>query len=1313
MSNPLLGEQTQSAGGTYTWETELDIDSLAYLQHHSIQGVRVLPGAVYVEMALAATTAAFGRAPDILEEVAFHRILFLPDDGKYVLKLVLSTEEDGGRKFKVYSPATNSEEGADLSAHVSINIRAETARHMTSATDQLELEEIRSLCTEEKSAPEFYAELSSNGNQYGPDFRGVERLWLGDGKSLAALRVPGHIENQLGRYHLHPVLLDSASQTVLATASRREKGTYLLAGIDQVRFYSSPGASNWAYATSLPAARQDGATLAGNVWLLNESGQKVVGLLGVRFKHLTHDRQSSAAALPAVTIAITATFTAEPIEESLAFWMRKFNVPARIVFAPYNQVFQQLLDPSSLLHSNRDGLNVLMVRFEDWMRNEGGHAGELLDGDKERLLAGCARHVLANRMEVAHLNRYETEYLYEEIFTNETYVKNGIKLSDGDCVVDVGANIGLFTLFVGQRFKDVKVYAFEPAPPAFEALKINTTLYGSDVTLFNCGLSDKNEEARFTFYNRSSVFSGFHADAEQDRAALKVIVENLIHERANATAATSGLLADELMEGRLESETYLCQLRTLSSVIKEQEIRRIDLLKIDAERSEWEVLAGIEEEDWRIIKQIVVEVHDKQGGKLKQIVRLLEGKGFDVSISEEELLSGSGLFNIYARRPTEADPVAAEESLAPRADRKLEQIIKDLIGTLKTLQHRSVAPLIVCVCPPSPALMRDSWRMELFARLERHLASELYELSAAYFVGYPELMSTYTVSDYYDPHANELGHIPYSTRFFTALGTMLARKFVALRRAPFKVITLDCDQTLWGGVCGEDGPTGVKIDGPRRRLQEFMVAQHEAGMLLCICSKNNEEDAMAVFDSHPEMPLKREHILRRKLNWRPKSENIKSLARELGLGLDSFIHVDDNPVDCAEVEANCPEVLTLQLPAQPEDIPKFLEQVWAFDHLKITEEDKRRTSLYQRNIEREALRQSSLTFASFLAGLQLEVKITDASPCHLVRAAQLTQRTNQFNFTTIKRSQAELQEVVHSGMLECLVVDVSDRFGDYAIVGLILFKADFEAIAVETFLLSCRALGKGVEHRMLATLGQIAAERGLGFVKISFIHSGKNQAALEFLSGVAGRDDSPSSQPEPVEGSGQRFIFKVPADILAQITFDPDSARIADSNSGESLMGSPVGIESGVGHGVREDAPLLRLITTGLNNVDQILNLIESEKKRPKPGPPQSFEAPGNEVERVLKNIWQEVLGVDQVGVTDNFFELGGSSLEAVLVISELKKRLDIDLSTISLFDKTTISSMAGMLKSGGGEDWGEKIASSRRRGQKRRAKNLARLRRP
>jgi FkbH-like protein len=368
--------------------------------------------------------------------------------------------------------------------------------------------------------------------------------------------------------------------------------------------------------------------------------------------------------------------------------------------------------------------------------------------------------------------------------------------------------------------------------------------------------------------------------------------------------------------------------------------------------------------------------------------------------------------------------------------------------------------------------------------------------------------------------------VPYTPAFYTALGTMLARKIRALRSAPHKVVVLDCDETLWGGVCGEVGAAGVELGGPRRALQEFILAQAERGMLVCLCSRNNEEDVREVFRCRPEMVLRPEHFAARRINWRPKSENLRELAEELRLGLDSFIFIDDDPVVCMEVRANCPEVLTLQLPSDPERIPTFLRHVWAFDRLKLTAEDRRRTALYRQHAEREDLRRGAQSLADFLAAIELKVRISALAPEHLPRVAQLTERTNQFNCTTVRRTEAEIQRLCQAEGYECLVAEVSDRFGDYGLVGVAIFRPAAEAVEVDTLLLSCRALGRNVEHRLLARVGELALARGLGRVDVPFVPTPKNQPALDFLTQVG----APFRQPRAA-GS----VYRLPARHAASL----------------------------------------------------------------------------------------------------------------------------------------------------------------------------------
>jgi amino acid adenylation domain-containing protein/FkbM family methyltransferase len=273
----------------------------------------------------------------------------------------------------------------------------------------------------------------------------------------------------------------------------------------------------------------------------------------------------------------------------------------------------------------------------------------------QRLVAYVRRrrlYELPNRLQIAHLNRGETDFLYQEIFVEEAYLRRGVTLGDGACVFDVGANIGLFTLFVHHKCRNARVYAFEPSPPTYEALRANIELFKLDATSLMCGLSSRVGTAQFTFYPKISGSSGFYANPEVDGDVTRTFISN--------QGETLGRYADELLEGRFKSQTFNCPLRTVSDVIAEYGVERVDLLKIDVEKSELDVLEGVQEADWPKIKQIVMEAHDIDG-RLARITELLARRGFETTVEEEETLKGTGLYNIYAMRMAPREKRAATE----------------------------------------------------------------------------------------------------------------------------------------------------------------------------------------------------------------------------------------------------------------------------------------------------------------------------------------------------------------------------------------------------------------------------------------------------------------------------------------------------------------------------------------------------------------------------------------------------------------------------------------------------------------------------
>lgn len=255
---------------------------------------------------------------------------------------------------------------------------------------------------------------------------------------------------------------------------------------------------------------------------------------------------------------------------------------------------------------------------------------------------------LPNGLSVAYQSRAELEQFYEDMFEKQVYIRHGVTLRPGDCVFDVGANIGMFSLSILQRFPGVRIYAFEPAPPLFEILQANTERFGTQVRLFPFAIADRPGTATLTYYPNTTGMSSLHADAREERAALARIVEN---RRRSGVPGIEELLhhAEDFFAERLRSETFECSLRTLSDVLQEEGVERIDLLKVDVEKSEAQVFAGIAELDWYRIEQIAAEVHDI-GQRLAEIRQSLESRGFAVALEQDALYVGSDRHNIYAVR---------------------------------------------------------------------------------------------------------------------------------------------------------------------------------------------------------------------------------------------------------------------------------------------------------------------------------------------------------------------------------------------------------------------------------------------------------------------------------------------------------------------------------------------------------------------------------------------------------------------------------------------------------------------------------------
>ena len=1245
------------------------ISRYPYLADHGFQDMIVLPGALYVEMALCVHLECLHAPLGLVKHVVFLNPVILTE-AEITLTVGIRPLSDQTVQYTFHE----ANEGVSSPPCARVEIETDAVRPPGESTGEFCVETFQQRADFHCEQADFYRRLSKNGNQYGPQFQCVRAIWRLDQEVLGRLRVPPN-DAGTGDRHLHPIVMDGVTQ-LLSSFQLDQGRTFILQSFEEVRvLHSDLPEEVWVHGRLRPQERTHKDEWAGDLEVFNDSGECCLKFLGVRFTYRDQPESVEITAPLVTDVVIASTFTAEPVEDSLHFWGDYLGLPVRVSFAPYNQVFQQLLSPDSQLRRNQNGCNAILLNLGDWA-TAGHSVGPKLAPPKAAASFGTlARHILPNGLEVAHLNRHETEYVYKEIFEDRAYFRHGIHLPDGATVLDIGANIGLFSLFVRSHFPDASVYAFEPSPVAYQALKANCEAYGPRLAAFNVGVSEFRGSATLTAYERSSVFSSFHADAAEDRKAIRAVVANMVRNELGAAVESVDSDVDELITHRLDQRTFECPLLSVSDIIRDNSLPRVNLLKIDAEKCELEILRGIDESHWPLIDQVVIEVHDRTRRAVEEVQKILSNQGFRCAVEEENLLTGSGLFNVYATRENNGARsdswTRAAEIFRTEAQGKVDQFIQ----ALDAFTQVASAPTVLCVCPSGHKNPDGTTFDELLVEIESNLVRRVRNFPQVYVLGSAAILAYYPAADFHDPQADDTGHIPYTPDGFAAIGSSLFRVFTGLRRPPYKVIALDCDNTLWQGVCGEEGALGVVVTPAHRALQEFMIRQMNAGMLLCLSSKNNEADVCAVFEQNPGMVLKREHLVAWRINWSPKSANLRSLASELNLGLESFVFLDDNPVECAEVRTHCPAALTLQLPSDPENVASFLDHTWAFDHLHITAEDRHRTHEVQENAHREKYRERFSTLKDFIDGLQLEVTTFKPARNQLDRVSQLTLRTNQFNFTTVRRLENDIVRHLADEANHCLAVKVRDRFGDYGMVGLLFYRVEPDRYTVDTFLLSCRVLGRGVEYQVLAQLGREAQENGRKWVELLFRPTNKNQPAKEFIESIGS---------DFVQKQDDGTLFRFSSAKLAGIRYEPNASPVHDKSARKNDRAETGGPDSYRARGHTGLSEKFQRIASDQRGVKQLRAAIESARLHAAGfGETMDRDAAPATLEEKLLALWRKAIGNPQLGPNDNFFDAGGTSLKVVQALAAIRRELNLQLSVVSIFECPTVRLLCERLAPG------------------------------
>jgi len=486
--------------------------------------------------------------------------------------------------------------------------------------------------------------------------------------------------------------------------------------------------------------------------------------------------------------------------------------------------------------------------------------------------------------------------------------------------------------------------------------------------------------------------------------------------------------------------------------------------------------------------------------------------GFN-TFRQELLDSNSGLYQshpdlvILAVEGEDWEPAAYGQYTTPSTEFPaipLEPFFKEIAGLLQQFRATSNAPLLVHnFAPPVARLLgildiksRDG-QSRLVGRLNDILYEACSQVTDIHLLDYAGLVARHGAVNWYDARMRLYAHAPIHQSMLGALAKEYAKYCRALVGLSRKCLVLDLDNTLWGGIIGEEGLSGIQL-GPHYpgnafvEFQRGILALRNRGVILAIASKNNPQDVDEVFEKHPFMVLKHTDFAEFQVHWEPKSESLARIARKLNIGLDHLVFVDDNPAECEHVRTALPMVTVLQLPPQPERyLESLFEDGW-FDTLSLSEEDQKRATLYEQRDQAEALREASADLETYYRDLDMVLTLNPVNPENLARAAQLTQKTNQFNVTTQRYSDAEIAHRMTDPDWLLITAAVADRFGDNGIVGLVMARLNNESLDIDTFLLSCRIIGRTVETAMLAHLCEIANRQGAMQLRGTIIPTAKN-----------------------------------------------------------------------------------------------------------------------------------------------------------------------------------------------------------------------------
>ncbi|MBV8645099.1 MAG: HAD family hydrolase [Candidatus Eremiobacteraeota bacterium] len=411
---------------------------------------------------------------------------------------------------------------------------------------------------------------------------------------------------------------------------------------------------------------------------------------------------------------------------------------------------------------------------------------------------------------------------------------------------------------------------------------------------------------------------------------------------------------------------------------------------------------------------------------------------------------------------------------------EVDRVVDQTAAILRAIRARTAVPVLLndFPLPSRPTLgILDAQQAHGESATLLALNARLRDVAASvpdvYVLGAMRLAAEIGYAEFFDAKQWQIARAPLGRRAQVALGREIAAFVRALRGRTKKCLVLDCDNTLWGGVIGEDGMDGIALGTTYpgscyAALQREALNLHARGVILALCSKNDEADVLQVVREHPDMLIREEHLATWVVNWDDKPANLRRIAAELNIGLDALVFVDDNPFEIDFVRRELPEVATVLLPKDRARYAAALNEGAWFDALTLTDEDRARTASYKANAERARLQASATNIADYLASLEIVMTFGPPSEIEVPRVAQLSQKTNQFNLTTRRYTEAEIRALRDADDARVYVMKARDRASELGLVGVLVLRLADGVAEIESCFISCRALGRNLEDAFLA-----------------------------------------------------------------------------------------------------------------------------------------------------------------------------------------------------------------------------------------------------